>query len=186
MLATLPLALLLAAADPIPSPATTPVPAVATAFDPLWDQLAGEWTGEGTGEPGVGLGTATFLFELDRNVIVRRSRSDYPASANRPATHHQDLMVISPSGRPTEARAVYFDNEGHVLQYAAAWSPDGKTLAFLSPTGGPRFRLAYRFENADSVLVSFEVAPPGSGEFKTYVSGVMRRVTRGKLATKVP
>ncbi len=87
-------------------------------------------------------------------------------------------MVIHPGASETQAHATYWDNEGHVIEYSAAWSADGKTLIFLSKPGqGPQFRLTYRQLDADTFSVSFDMAAPGQGgAFKTYTSGRIRRL----------
>ncbi len=86
-------------------------------------------------------------------------------------------MVISPGASEAQAHATYWDNEGHVIEYTGAWSPDGATLTFLSkPGGGPQFRLTYKKVGEDSFSVSFDMAPPGqAGAFTTYTSGRIRR-----------
>jgi hypothetical protein len=147
-------------------------------FGPPWNALVGEWKGEGKGSPGEGSGVASFRFELDGNVLVRRNVADYSASGSKPAVHHEDLMVVYPGASPAEARAIYFDNESHVIEYTAAWSADGRTLTFLSvgSAPGPRFRLVYKVLGPDRISVDFDIAPPGAAEFKTYVSGVTVRV----------
>ncbi len=171
-----------AAATPTAAPAapatasSAPAPA---AFGPFWDVLDGEWTGEGEGKPGAGSGSSTFEFDLEKRVLVRRSRADYPAAAGRPEVHHRDLLVISPARSPREGEAVYWDNEGHVIRYAASWTGDGKFLRFVSPKGeaGPRYRLVYEFRSPDTMTVTFGIAPAGSDEFKEYVGGVLKRTT---------
>jgi hypothetical protein len=152
-------------------------PAAPMLFGSPWTILIGEWTGEGQGQPGAGSGTATFALDLERHVLVRRASSDYPAAEGRPAAHHEDLLVIYPDGAGPAARAVYFDNEGHVIEYAAAWSADGRVLTFVSAArpNAPGFRLTYRVLADGRLAVGFEIAPPGSDVFKPYVSGVMRR-----------
>ncbi len=147
-------------------------------FGPSWNALVGEWRGEGKGAPGEGSGVASFRFELEGSVLVRRNVADYPAAGSKPAVHHEDLMVVTPGPSPSEARAIYFDNESHVIEYTASWSADGKTLTFLSSASapGPRFRLVYRVLGPERISVDFDIAPPGASEFKTYVSGVTVRV----------
>lgn len=146
-------------------------------LDAKWAALVGEWTGEGTGQPGNGMGTSSFQFDLQKQVLVRRSHSEYAASGGRPATIHDDLMVIYPGGAE-ESLAIYFDNEGHVIEYTASWSAGGDTLTFLSKpmSGAPQFRLTYKKVDAQTMTVSFEMAPPGqAGAFKPYVSGKLKR-----------
>jgi hypothetical protein len=176
--------LVVAAAPPPASPAPASPPQAATTqthaedpWGPRWSGLAGTWSGEGQGQPGQGGGTFTFRFELDRKILVRRSQADYPESNGRPAVHHEDLIVIYPEGGGPGTRAIYFDNEGHVIEYKASWSGDGQTLTFVSAAraDAPTFRLAYRATAADTMTVGFEMAPPGSSTFKPYVSGTVRR-----------
>src|ERR1700730_15668872 len=98
-----------------------------------WDAfrfLIGEWVGEGTGAPGEATGGFSFSFDLDGQILVRRNRSDYPATKEKPAYSHTDLMVIYKGSEG--ARAIYFDNEGHVIHYAVSLSKDQATLTFLS------------------------------------------------------
>jgi hypothetical protein len=86
-------------------------------------------------------------------------------------------MVIYPRANESQAQATYWDNEGHVIEYATSWSADGSTLTFLSkPGAGPQFRLTYKRLDSDSFSVSFDMAPPGQpGAFKSYTSGRIRR-----------
>ncbi|MDD5564438.1 MAG: hypothetical protein PHQ91_12070 [Thermoanaerobaculaceae bacterium] len=162
-----------AAAAPVATPAS---PLDAVAF------LVGDWRGEGSGQPGSGSGVTSFAPDLGGRVLVRRSRSEYPAAAGTPAAVHDDLMVIyaAPGGGGLEA--VYFDNEGHVIEYAAERSPDGRGVVFVSKAepATPTFRLTYTRVHEGVVDVVFEIAPPGAaGAFKPYVSGRIRRTSRG-------
>jgi hypothetical protein len=75
-------------------------------------------------------------------------------------------------------RAIYFDNEGHVINYVATFSDDKKLLTFLSDASKatPRFRLTYSKEKDDLVGIKFEMAPPGKpDDFKTYLDGRARK-----------
>ncbi len=142
-----------------------------------WQFLLGDWEGEGTGEPGEGIGNFSFATDLQGTVLVRRNHSDFPAARGRPATSHDDLMILyQEAGRPT--RASYFDNEGHVIQYAAEFSRDSNTVIFLSDPapGTPRFRLTYGKKAEGLVTIRFEFAPPGKpDEFVRYIEAVARR-----------
>jgi hypothetical protein len=144
----------------------------------LYGFLIGEWKGEGGGEPGKGSGVFSFDWDLQKKVLVRRNRAAYPATQGRPASSHEDLMVIYQGESDGPTRAIYFDSEGHVINYAATFSEDKRTLTFLSSAvpGAPRFRLSYTNEKADAVHIKFEIAPPGRpDDFKTYLEGNARR-----------
>ena len=161
------------------SAAVQPAPvAQAAPFGAQWTAIIGTWSGEGQGQSGVSGGESSFAFELAGHVIVRRSYADYPAAEGRPAVHHEDLLVIYPEGGATGARAAYFDNEGHVIEYAASWSSDGETLTLWSDArqGAPRFRLTYHLLPPERMSVAFDIAPPGTEAFAPYVGGVLHRV----------
>ena len=143
--------------------------------------LAGEWTGEGSGGPGKGSGGFSFAWELREKVLVRRNRAEYPATQGRPASSHEDLMVIYRGEGVGPTRAIYFDSEGHVINYTATFSKDQRTLTFLSDAvpSGPRFRLSYTKAEGEVLRIKFEVAPPGKPDaFKTYLDGSARRFKR--------
>jgi hypothetical protein len=155
---------------------------------PLWSQpavpkadpfaavrfLVGEWQGEGDGQPGQSTGAATFRFELEGKALVRRSHADYPAANGRHASHHEDLLTLFAEGG--DLKALYLDNENHVIRYLVAAVPGG--LAFTSePAPGPRFRLTYLRKAEALVTVRFEIAPPTAPEaFKVYLEAVTRKV----------
>jgi hypothetical protein len=149
--------------------------------------LVGEWTGEGGGEPGRGSGRFSFAWDLKEKVLVRRNRAEYPPAKGGPAVIHEDLMIIYRTDRAGPARAIYFDNEGHVINYVASFSADGRTLTFLSDASpaAPRFRLSYTKGGDDSLTIKFEIAPPNQPDaFNTYLQGSARRLTKPGPASR--
>ncbi len=142
-----------------------------------WEFLLGDWIGEGGGGPGQGTGGFTFTLDLQKQILVRKNHADFPASAERPAFSHDDLMIIY-QDPPRPARAVYFDNESHVIHYTAEFSKDRNTLTFVSDPipSSPRFRMIYS-KTSDKILsIKFEIAPPGSVDtFSTYIQSTARR-----------
>ncbi len=159
---------------PAPAP---PQPAGVRALREMFDFLLGQWEGEASGSPGQGAGTFTFETALDGNIVTRRSRTEFPASPDRAAFRHDDLVVIYAEGG--QVRAEYADNEGHVIHYGVAFSHESATVTFLSPIaeGQPRYRLTYRPLGKDRVEVAFEMAPPGKPDaFTTYLKGTSRRI----------
>lgn len=132
--------------------------------------LLGTWVGEGGGQAS---GEATFSLDLGGYVLTRRSYAEIPAAPGRPAARHEDRITVYPEkGR---LRALYVDNEGHVIHYTVSASADG--VVFLGDAGtGPRFRLAYRRTGAGTLSLAFDIAPPGKPEaFTTYLQAAMRR-----------
>ena len=149
--------------------------------DETWkalDSLVGTWVGEGTGEPGQGSGAFSFSWDLQQKVLVRKSHADYPATKDRPAFSHQDLILVYQEPDTRQSKAAYFDNEGHVINYLVAVSPDAKSIVFLSELkpSTPRYRLTYIMTSKDRVEMAFEIAPADKPDsFKTYIKAGARR-----------
>jgi hypothetical protein len=139
--------------------------------------LTGTWTGEGKGEPGEGEGEFSFSYDLQNKILVRKSFAVYPPSNDKPAYRHDDIMVIYKE--PEESmRSIYFDNEGHVINYSLNFSEDFSSLIFLSDytTLSPRFRLTYTKVSSESLNIKFEIAPPGKpDEFSVYLEAAAKK-----------
>jgi hypothetical protein len=158
------------------------VPAQQTAASVNWDSLQfllGMWVGEGTAETGQeGGGYCSFEAGLQGKVLVRKNHSEYPATKDRSAISHDDLMIIYPDQARQMLRAFYTDNEGNVIHYTVTASTDGKGAVFLGDAepGAPRYRLTYKLTQPDHIAITFEMAPPGKPEqFQKFIEGKMRR-----------
>lgn len=144
-----------------------------------WNFLVGDWIStSGGGAPGQATaGGFTFSFDLQKRLLVRRSFSEFPATDDMPAYRHDDLMVVF-QDEAGKTRAVYFDNEGHVIHYGVSFSADGGTVTFTSDAAvpGPRFRFIYRKLGTGEIDMEFDIAPPGQPEaFSKYVGGTAKR-----------
>jgi len=152
-------------------------------MDPI-QFLLGTWmaktTPAGSAEAKV-IGTYTFSLDLAGHVMQRTTSADVCTAPRSFDCHHQDQLSIfvDPTALDTEKGfkpmvfALYLDSEGHVIYYAVT-SPKPNTALFLSqgPPDKPTFRLTYTLtgSGADAVMTGkFEVATPGSKEFKTYL-----------------
>ena len=137
--------------------------------------LLGTWTGEGSGEPGAsGSGGSTFSVELDKRILVRKNWANYPPKpGEKTGISHEDLMVVYPA--QTALRAIYFDNEGHVLNYVVS-SPRQNAATFESDAAqpGPRYRLTYELGKDGKLMIVFSMAAPGQ-PFKEYTRGTAHR-----------
>ena len=146
-----------------------------TKFGAKWNTLMGEW--QGRDNVGANSGACGFHFDLAGQIIVRTNHVVLPPTGGSAGTVHDDLLVIYRGPTEDRGRAIYFDNEGHVIEYDADWSPDGTTLTFLSkPGAGPQFRLLYKRDKSGSFDVSFAIAPPGQSVFKPYTSGKIKKL----------
>ena len=139
--------------------------------------MMGDWIGEGGGAPGQGTGWFSFTLDLQQRILIRKNHSDFPAQNNRPAFTHDDLMIVYPEAGK-KAKAIYFDNEGHVIQYAIEISDSSKSVVFISEASPPtpRFRLTYTLMENDRLKIDFDFAPPGKPEtFSRYIESYAKR-----------
>jgi hypothetical protein len=152
-------------------------PNAANGFDRL-QFLLGDWVGEGGGDtPGKGSGDFSFAMDLQNKIMIRKSFSEYPATENKPAYRHDDLTIIYQTPDDT-LRAIYFDNEGHVINYIVNIPADQKSAVFVSAPCDPnaRYRLTYALTEEKKVAINFEIAPPGQPEaFSTYIEATAHK-----------
>jgi len=140
--------------------------------------LLGNWSGLGSGQPGeTSKSFTSFTYELDKKIIIRKSRSEFaPKSGEQTGMVHEDLLIIYRLPGSQQFKAIYFDNEGHAINYTVTTLSVAQQVIFVSDsTGqGPRFQLVYESMNEDRIVVDFLIAPP-SGEFKSYIKGIIER-----------
>jgi hypothetical protein len=135
-----------------------------------WSWLIGEWKGDGSGQPGQGGGTFSFQPDLDGKILIRKSKTDFPASGNRPAFNHEDLMIVSLDYSGAATKAVYFDNEGHTINYSITYSASSIVLVSEKIPNVPIFRLTYTLLEDQKVNIKFEMSQDGE-KFMTYLEG---------------
>ena len=148
-------------------------PRTAPVADP-WQALrflAGTWEArtQGGAAGAAGSGTYTFHFELRGHVLVRRAES---ANCSGPAgfdCEHNDLLYIYVEPPGQSPRAIYFDNEGHVIHYEIATPAPDAAVFTSTPTGaGPQFRLVYRLKGK-VMEGKFQMRAPGAADFRSYL-----------------
>jgi hypothetical protein len=139
--------------------------------------LLGDWVGEGGGGPGQGSGYFSFAPDLQAQVIVRKNHAEYPATQDQPAYQHDDLMIVYNDADKT-TRAIYFDNEGHVIRYSVEFVGGRNAVTFLSDPepSAPRYRLTYTQTAPERVSITFEIAPHDNSQaFATYITSTAWR-----------
>ena len=158
-------ALLLFTSPLLAQDASTSDPLKALAF------LEGNW--QATTRQGADVhvaGTYAFQPELGGHILARHTTS--LASCKGPDTfdcEHTDLLYVFQERPGQPLKAIYFDNEGHVIHYNVS-TPDTTTVVFLSEAtqAGPQFRLTYELKN--SVMSGkFQMHMPGQNEWKSYL-----------------
>lgn len=114
-------------------------------------------------------GRYTFVRELNGHVLARHSTNDPNCKA--PASFdcgHGDLLYVFRDGPASALKAIYFDNEGHIIHYnVSAVTPT--SAVFLSEPGpGPRFRITYELA-AGLMTGKFQMQMPGQRNWHTYL-----------------
>ena len=140
-----------------------------------WSRLIGEWKGEGSGQPDQGGGTFSFAFNLDKKVIERKSHSEYPATNNKPLIIHDDLMIVYLDFTKNPSKAIYFDNEGHTINYNISYSDFSIVMTSDKIPNAPVFRLTYTLLDNETVNTKFEISNEGD-KFMTYIEGKSKRM----------
>ena len=141
----------------------------------IWERLIGEWKGEGSGQPGQGGGTFSFAYDLDKKIIVHKSHSEYPARDNKPLIIHDDLMIIYSGKDMDQSKAVYFDNEGHVINYSVNYTDTSVIMTSDKIPDTPVFRLSYTFQSNDIINTRFEISQD-SIKYTSYIEGICRKI----------
>jgi hypothetical protein len=139
-----------------------------------WERLIGDWLGEGSGVPGQGGGTFSFKLDLEGKILVRKSHSEYPAAADKARVIHDDLMIVYPDRSGDPAKAIYFDNEGHTINYAIAYADKKIVLTSEKNPPLPVFRLTYTLLDDETVNTEFAMSKDGE-KFATYIEGKSKR-----------
>jgi len=150
------------------------VPGQTTAKAEPWGELrflVGTWEAKTAGGSAQTQGTGTYSFRLELRDHVLVRHSSY-ASCKGPEDfncEHGDILYIYPEGPAGALRAIYFDNEGHVIHYSVTTPKPGKAV-FESDAAqpGPQFRLTY--ELTGGVMAGkFQLRMPGEAEFGSYL-----------------
>jgi hypothetical protein len=135
-----------------------------------WSWLIGKWHGEGNGQPGQGSGTFSFNTDLNNKILVRKAHSEYPANGNKPSVIHDDLLFVYLDNTGNPSRAIYFDNEGHTINYSVSYLDKSIVLLSDKIPNVPIFRLTYTMLDNKSVDTKFELSQDGE-KFMTYIQG---------------
>jgi hypothetical protein len=155
----------------VPAHSQTPVnPTPPDPFKAL-NFLEQNWEANTHGFGGVqSVGTYTFRRTLGGHVLSRVATTG--VGCKGPADFdcgHGDLLYVFQDAPGQPLKAIYFDNEGHVIHYEVT-TPAPQSVVFLSDASapGPRFRLTYEVKDA-LLLGRFQMQMPGQSEWKSYL-----------------
>jgi hypothetical protein len=141
-----------------------------------WQYLLGEWTGDGSGQPGAGAGSFTLKTKLGGSILERKGKTEIEATATSPALIHEDVMIIYKNREGNPVKSIYFDNENHVINYEITYSDKKIIMTSEINQAMPRFRLIYEMLENNLMNTRFEIAMPNAPEdFKMYLEGKSRK-----------
>ena len=133
--------------------------------------LEGTWDAKTQGEASgvTATGSYTFRKELGGHILARHSSA---AGCKGPADfdcEHGDLLYIYQDLPGEPLKAIYFDNEGHVMHYSVS-TPTPASAVFVSDPAapGPQFRLVYELKGA-TMSGEFQTRMPGKTEWSSYL-----------------
>lgn len=143
-----------------------------SAFAPL-AFLLGTW--DAVPDAAGATGNCTFEMSVQDRVMVRTNHAVTPPATGRPASVHDDLMVIYAEG--AALKADYYDNEAHQIRYVVSASGPNRAVFLAEATAtAPGYRLTYWLDAPGIVKGQFELAQPGKpGVFTTYLSWSMKK-----------
>jgi hypothetical protein len=150
------------AAGPQSAPAKDPLASLAF-LQGIWEAKSGEASGVSAS------GKYSFSLELKNHVMARHTVSlDACKAPDSYDCEHGDLLYVYPEADGS-LHAIYFDNEGHVIQYAVS-TPTPTTAEFLSDRSkpGPQFRLLYE-RKAQTMSGKFQMRMPGQTDWHSYL-----------------
>jgi hypothetical protein len=132
--------------------------------------LEGTWEAKAQGNAGAAAtGRYSFQRELGGHILARHSASD--PGCKGPASFdcaHGDLLYVFQDGPDQPLKAIYFDNEGHVIHYDVS-TPAANSVVFLSEVSqGPQFRLVYELKGA-VMAGKFQMRMPGQNDWNSYL-----------------
>jgi hypothetical protein len=133
--------------------------------------LVGTWEAKTQGAAAGAESSGAYSFQLElRGHILARHGSN--SACRGPADFdcdHGDLLYIYPDAAPMSYKAIYFDNEGHVIHYDVSIPASGTAVFLSSPSQpGPQYRLSYELKGS-TMYGKFQLRMPGQIEFKSYL-----------------
>jgi hypothetical protein len=150
------------------------IAAPAESADDSWKPLQflmGTWEArtQGGSAGAAAIGTYTFVPELRNHVLARHSSSGKCKGPADFDCEHADLLYVYREAPGQSYKAIYFDNEGHVIHYAVSVPTPTTAILQSEPSGpGPEFRIVYELKGA-TMYGKFQLRAPGQTEFQSYL-----------------
>jgi len=92
------------------------------------------------------------------------------------------FIYLDFNGNPT--KAIYFDNEGHVINYTISYANESIILTSDNTPNRPVFRLIYSFIDQGTINTKFEISQDGT-KFSTYIEGKSKKIKQWQPFAKL-
>jgi hypothetical protein len=127
--------------------------------------LIGTWEAktQGGSAGAASSGSYSFQLELRDHVLARHSGGSECKGPADFDCEHGDLLYVYQDAAGQAYKAIYFDNEGHVIHYDVSF-PSATSAVFLAG----QFRLSYELKGS-TMVGKFQMRAPGRDEFKSYL-----------------
>jgi hypothetical protein len=151
-------------------PATdAPQPASGTDRWKAFRFLIGSWSGDGAGPAGQGSGDLAVETDLNDSILKMTNLVNFTGTDKK--TTYRSTMVVSAG-----SKALFIDNEGHVLHYTVSVGPRTITFVSVPEPNSPRFRFTYTDLGGKQVKCAFDIAPPPNiNKYTIHVSGTVTK-----------
>lgn len=132
--------------------------------------LEGTWDAKAKGNGGAAaMGAYTFRLELRDHILARHGDLSQCKGPSDFDCGHGDLLYIYRDSPAQPLKAIYFDNEGHVIHYdVSTSSPSSAVFLAESSQPGPQFRLTYELKG-QIMFGKFQMRMPGHQEWQSYL-----------------
>ncbi len=143
--------------------------------------LLGTWEGQASGQPGKGVSTREYRWDLNGKFIAVSNKSTYePKAPGEKPEVHEDFGMFSYDRALKKVVLRQFHVEGFVNEYTLdSVSQDGGSLEFVSVRieniqPGWRAREVYQRISPDEFVETFSLASPGK-DFEVYSTTRLKR-----------
>jgi hypothetical protein len=114
-------------------------------------------------------GAYTFKKELDGHILARYSSSAGCVGPADSDCKHGDLLYVYQDPVNRALKAIYFDNEGHVIHYNVSTSGPDRAVFISDPTApGAQYQLIYELKGA-VMQGRFQIRQQGAAEWVSYL-----------------
>jgi hypothetical protein len=135
----------------------------------------GKWEGAAFGEPGKGVSTREYKFDLAGRFLIARNKAVYePKSPGAKPEVHEDLGIFSYDRAAKKLVLRQFHGEGFVNEYTMEGELEFVTVKIENIPPGWKAKEVYRVISKDEIEETFYLAQPGK-DFAVYSRTLLKR-----------